>query len=150
MSDRPTIRIDTREQRPWSFPPHQAAVVRGTVPAGDYALDGDQEHYAIERKNLDDFIGSISSTWDQLTARFSDTMRIIIIEGDYRQCLFDEGREPQHNHPRIQPAFVQKRIAELMYHYQAQVFFAGRAEYAAALCWRILFERWKEVYSDET
>ena len=58
------IVIDTREQQPWHFPRHLAAVSRGTLSAGDYALEGDRG-FAIERKSLPDFVGTISSGWER-------------------------------------------------------------------------------------
>ena len=58
------IIIDTREQRPWRFPPEAAFVRRGTLSAGDYALEEDTA-FAIERKSLDDFIGTVSTGWER-------------------------------------------------------------------------------------
>ena len=50
------IIIDSREQRPYSF--DTPATVHA-LPAGDYSLSGLESLIAIERKSLDDWIGTI-------------------------------------------------------------------------------------------
>ena len=62
-TQRRAIIIDTREQRPWVFPAYVAVRV-DTLKQGDYALEGD-DRYAIERKSLEDFIGTIFSGWER-------------------------------------------------------------------------------------
>jgi len=153
------ILIDNREQSPWHFPEHVATVYWGTINAGDYAIKGDEQNFAIERKSLDDFIGTISSGW----TRFQNELermkqrqfpaRIIIVEGDYESCCFrsngDELIPPDHNHPKILPQFVQKRIAELTM-IQVHVLFAGDPVLAAALAYSILKERYKTIPKQDT
>jgi ERCC4-type nuclease len=87
------IIIDTREQSPWSFPPECAVTVRGTLSAGDYAIYGD-DSFAIERKSLDDFLGTISSGWERFQRELkrmesaSFPARIIIVEGDFVSIMY--------------------------------------------------------------
>jgi len=50
------IIIDTREQRPWTFP---TATVTAKLETGDYALAGAEDYLIIERKELSDLIGCI-------------------------------------------------------------------------------------------
>jgi ERCC4-type nuclease len=146
--------IDTREKRPWSFPDEYVETRIGKLNAGDYALDGDNA-FAIERKSLDDFLGTISTGWERFLreigrmegARFQ--RKVIIVEGDFESTCFRESTtgemvSPQHNHPRLSPQFVTKRIAELTMMGVA-VIFAGRPEYAAAIAYRILWERHLEL-----
>lgn len=59
----PTIVVDTREQLAWSFDPAVAGTVRRALPAGDYSLDGLELVVAVERKSLDDFVGSAIRDW---------------------------------------------------------------------------------------
>ncbi|MDD5699109.1 MAG: ERCC4 domain-containing protein, partial [Victivallaceae bacterium] len=116
------IIIDTREQTPWAFPELEVFPIRGCLRAGDYALQGDDK-FAIERKNLDDFLGTISSGWERFQ-RELDRMRdmdfparVIIVEGDFIRCCFTEEsgkiEAPKNNHPRLTPQFIVSRIAEL-------------------------------------
>jgi hypothetical protein len=99
---------------------------------------------------LDDFVGSISTTWDQFRVRFKKMREanwpsmVCIVEADFIEtCFSDNGSEvvePNHNHPRITPQFIRARIAELTY-YGAGILFAGTPDLASALCWRVLYER---------
>lgn len=54
----PPIIIDTREQKPFEF---QSATVREKLDIGDYSLRGMTNHFAIERKELNDLIGCMIS-----------------------------------------------------------------------------------------
>lgn len=116
------IIIDTREQTPWGFPDDEAIAVRGTLSTGDYAIEGDNK-FCIERKSLDDFLGTIAGGWERFNREF-DRMneaghiaKVVIVESDFIECCFQElnGKliAPRHNHPMIQPAFVVARIADL-------------------------------------
>lgn len=141
-----TIAIDTREQRPWSFDRGRVNVVYRALDAGDYALDGDTG-FSIERKSLDDFCGTISSGWSRFR-REIDRMahypaRVIIVEADFAETCFWQGKPPQHNHPRVTPQFVMMRIAELTM-IGVSILWAGDRDLAAALCLAILERRESE------
>ena len=56
----PIIR-DTREQDGFLFAGFNATVTDGTLTSGDYSVRGFENRIAIERKSLDDLIGSIST-----------------------------------------------------------------------------------------
>lgn len=149
MSDVLHIVIDTREQMPWSFDPSHALTRVGTLRTGDYALAGD-EGFAIERKSLEDFLGTVATGWERFSReleRMQDAKfpaRVVIVEGDAESVFFHESdngiQAPRHNHPRLSPGFITKRIAELTM-MGVTVLFAGRPEYASALAYRILKER---------
>jgi len=148
------IIIDSREQSPWAWEPHLVKTRVCGLDAGDYALEVDSTPitgrqtlavaFAIERKSLDDFIGTISSGWD----RFREELyrmrefpaRIVIVEGNFEECCFSEAGPPTHNHTRIQPGFIAKRTAELAL-MGVVVVFAGNACFAAAMAYRIFRER---------
>jgi ERCC4-type nuclease len=117
-----TIIQDTREQRPWVFPEYVRTRV-GTLRTGDYALDGD-DRFAIERKSLDDFVGTIFSGWERFLREIGRmegagfVARVIIIEADYEMLMMREGATgeiiaPCHHHPMITPQAVAGRIADL-------------------------------------
>lgn len=135
------IIIDTREQTPWAFEPYIETSV-GTLKQGDYALDGD-EAFSIERKSLDDFLGTIASGWDRFCrelGRMDEAgypIKVIVVEGDYATCTFREDPigelvPPQHRHWMLTPQFVESRIAELTIK-GAAVLFAANAHLAAGL-----------------
>lgn len=142
--------IDTREQRPWAFPPDLAEVQRGTLRTGDYALVGD-DAFAIERKSLDDFLATVSSGWERFLREIgrmegSDfAARVVIVEADFAACCFHQSTEgtlvpPAHQHPQLSPRFVARRIAELAF-MGVSVLFAGCADFAAALALALFAER---------
>lgn len=151
------IVIDTREQTPWHFDACFASVSIGTLRIGDYALRGDLG-FAVERKSLDDFLGTIGSGWTRFTreierAKAAGFVLPIIVEGRFEDCCFtfepitDVPIPPQHNHPRITPAFVVKRIGELQ-HMGASVFFAENPSYAMAIAYSMLKERARVLKGD--
>lgn len=143
-----SIVIDTREQAPWSFEGY-ADVRVGTLKTGDYALDGDMS-FAIERKSLDNFLGTISSGWNRFLREIGRmdaagfVAKVVIVEGDFeRVCYSERDGElipPRHRHPMLTPQFVAKRIAELSLS-GVSVLFAGNSEYAAGLAYHIFKER---------
>jgi len=110
---------------------------------------------------MDDFVGTISSGWDRFLRELERMRvrnfpaRVIIVEGDYDWCCFrtkvkdfsevEDGEliPPNHNHPCVQPQFIQKRIAELTM-MQVHVLFAGDPYLAAGLAFAI-FKRRSEM-----
>lgn len=151
------ITIDTREQTPWSFDPTLVRSSRGTVPTGDYCVAGDRG-FAVERKSLNDFLGTISTGWDRfqreifrareagfhlpviVEARFSDVLYSVMPNGDIVA--------PQHDHPLIGPGMVLKRIGEMEMLGASARFADGPCE-AAMLAAALLFQRYKELHADE-
>ena len=140
------IIIDTREQTPWHFPSHLAVVSRGTLDAGDYALEGDNG-FAVERKSLNDFAGTTSTGWE----RFQDELermeqdfpaRVIVVEGSIMQIVNHE-----YNHPKVTPQFLFKQIAILTMN-GISVLFADNPITAAGLAYTILKERSRQLEPD--
>lgn len=141
------ITIDTREITAWSFPPGYATTERGTISAGDYALQGDEANFAVERKSLSDFVGTVSTGWDRFRrelgrmAEAGFPARIIIVEGSFAQIV---DHPDEYNHPQVTPAFVRSRIAHLAIE-GVQVLFADNAHYAAYMAWGILKARQEQL-----
>ena len=151
------ITIDTREQSPWSFDPTLVSVKRGTLRTGDYAVAGDAG-FAVERKSLDDFLGTISTGWARFQreifrAREAGFHLPVIVEARFSDILFavmPDGTiiPPQHSHPRLCPGFVLKRIGEIET-LGASVRFADGPVEAAMLAAALLFQRYKQLHADE-
>ena len=142
-----TIIVDRREQRPWDFGGY-AEVARGTLSAGDYALQGDNG-FAIERKSLDDYVGTIFTGWRRFRAEL-DRMRalqfpavVVIVEAEWMDVL-----RHSYNHSEIEPQAVLKRTAELMLS-GVSIFFAGNPTAAAGVCWKLLDERRRSLEAKE-
>ena len=149
------IVIDTREQRPWSFPPHIEVEV-GTLRTGDYALKND-EQFAIERKSADDFVGTVSLGWHRFVKELNRmdaanfAAKVVIVECDFETFCFRirQGAiiPPDHEHTRCTPQFLMKRIAELTMR-GISVIFAGNAELASAIALRIFIERERKLQEE--
>lgn len=148
-----TIIVDTREQRPWSFPPHINVEV-GTLKTGDYALKGDETHFAVERKSGDDFVGTISTGWHRFCRELNRmdeaefAAKTVIVEADFETFCYRIRQgvilPPDHEHIRCTPQFLMKRIAQLTLR-GVSVIFAGNADYGSAIALRIFHEREEQL-----
>jgi len=153
------IVIDSREQTPWNWSPDDATTEIAGLSCGDYALAEDTEipkksgalrpvRFAIERKSLEDFLGTISSGWDrfqrELTRMENFPARVVIVEGNFAQCCFSEDKQgiipPPHNHPNLRPSFVARQIAELTM-MGVSVLLAGDSHMAARLAYSVFRRR---------
>lgn len=151
------IVIDTREQRPWGFPPHIKVEI-GTLRTGDYALKGDEANFAVERKSGDDFVGTISLGWHRFCKelnRMEDAhfaAKVVVVDTDFETFCYRlrQGTliPPDHEHTRCTPQFVMKRIAQLTMR-NVSVIFAGSAEYGAAIALRIFYEREEQIMTKQ-
>ncbi len=87
--------IDTREQRPLDFP-DGIETAPATLAAGDYSAPGLEEHVAIERKELSDFIACIGPERDRFKRELARLRgypcRAVVIESDLRTILNGEYR----------------------------------------------------------
>lgn len=86
------VTIDTREQTPFSFPSELVKATVGTVKTGDYCITGDKG-FAVERKNLDDFLGTISTGWDRFQreifrAKSAGFTLPVVVEGNLDDVVF--------------------------------------------------------------
>ena len=79
-----SIIIDTREQEPYGFNPQLVTPVRRALPAGDYSVAGLEQTVAVERKTLDDFVGTVI----RARGRFYRELRRL--EGYARACIVVE------------------------------------------------------------
>lgn len=102
-SDGPvTLIIDTREIEPYGFDPGLVTAVRRALPAGDYSVAGLEHMIAVERKTLDDFVGSVI----QARGRFYRELRrlehyaraCVVVEADLADVLAGRYRSDAHPH----------------------------------------------------
>jgi len=135
------IRIDTREQAPLDFDSEYILTKRDTVPVFDYALEEDQDNFAVERKSLADFIQAVvlSKSWTRERIKIMKAQSWLLPLVYVCEFSFDDiGKYDymQFHSGRVTPQFVFRRVAELIYTYGVTVFFAGsrkNASYAVAL-----------------
>lgn len=151
------ITIDSREQTPWAFDPTLVHAVRGTVRTGDYCVTGDKG-FAVERKSLNDFLGTISTGWERFQREINRASVAgfhlpVIVEARFSDILYTvqgDGsiQPPQHDHPRLTPGFVLKRIGEMEMLGASARFADGPIE-AAMLATALLFQRHRELTNDD-
>jgi len=91
MKVRPTIVIDTREQLPYSFNPDSVGTVRRGLDVGDYSLEGFEERVAVERKSLDDYVGSLirgrARFLREITRMQNVPNRLVVVEGSLADVM---------------------------------------------------------------
>lgn len=151
------VTIDTREQNPWHFDEYHVKVTRGTIRTGDYCVTGDSG-FAIERKSLDDFLGTIGHGWARFQreiyrAKEAGFHLPIIVEARFTDFLFTVNQlgkieAPQHEHPRMTPGLVLKRIGQLERLGASPRFADGPIE-AAMWATALLYARYEELHKDD-
>ena len=100
------ILVDSNERYPYTFNDQQATTRRTKLPAGDYAVVVDDEvRAAVERKSLDDLLGSVTS--GKLRYQLADLAALpraaVVVEDRYSRIF-------QHTH--VRPAVVADDLAE--------------------------------------
>ena len=147
-STRLPIRVDTREQHPLKFSSSYVTTIRGTVPVFDYAIEGDQERFTIERKSLSDFIQAVvlGDSWRRELVKIEKARDrllpvIYVVEASFLDvATFDYAR---FRSGHVTPQFVYRRWAELTYIHNVHVVWAGSrqgVEYAICLILKRRFE----------
>lgn len=121
------VLCDTREQVPWTFEGQGITVQRATLDTGDYSLPGLETRVCVERKSLDDWVGSVMSArgrfYRELDRMRAFQFRCVIIEAGVREVM--AGRYKSE----VKPASVLGFIAEIAVQQAVPVYLAGtRAE----------------------
>ncbi len=103
-----TILVDTNERYGWRFANQQAAVLRRSLPAGDYAVEAEAGHLAavVERKSLQDLVGGLldGRVRQQAAELAAAPHAAIVVEDRYSQIF-------ALRHAR--PSAVAEALAEL-------------------------------------
>jgi len=92
------IAVDSREQEPWGF---SVPVVRKKLDAGDYSVVGLEAHVAVERKSVQDFLGTVIRGRDRFRQELlrlqGYELACVVVEGNFRDLL--DGRYVGGAHP---------------------------------------------------
>lgn len=121
------IIIDSGERYPWKFP--NCYVERDKLPAGDYALKGENGLIAVvERKSFENIIaelGKMPAFHQQLGELSLYKYSALVIEANYSDFFKPEKLK------FYSPTFTSKAIAELCaYHPKLQITFSGNRKLA--------------------
>jgi ERCC4-type nuclease len=94
--------VDTREQQAYSFAPERVETLRRALPVGDYSLDGYECSVTVERKSLEDFVGSVithrARFSRELAALAEYDLGCIVVEGTLSDVLAHRYRSGAHPH----------------------------------------------------
>lgn len=142
------VRVAGNEQKPLAFNSDYVRTERGVIHTFDYCLQNDQDNFAVEWKERDDFISSLalSKKWlhelDKIKRAKEWGLPVIYVVGmtfedvaKYDYSIFASGN--------VTSQFLYRQIATLIFNYNCHVVFAGSREggaYAVAL----LLKRRKE------
>ena len=164
------IAVDTREQRPWTWPSDLVHVSPATLPVGDYALLGDPL-FAIERKSLGDFASSVGrgEGWANMLDRIDRMNGAGKYKGNpkYPAMLFcpmiveatreemwerygDDGRlaaAAQGRGDKITAQFLAKRAA-MLHFLGVPVYFEGPPHVAACVAYTFLRQRYRQIEAE--
>lgn len=147
------IRIDTREQTPLEF--EHCAAIPGTIKTFDYAIEGDQDSFAVERKSLSDLIQSLAAQKNWIRelkkirrARAAGFPRLFYVVAANREDIenFDYS---VFTRGRIGAAFIFHQLSELEYVFDVHVIFSGDALGAARDIHRLLKRRSEDLRAQE-
>ncbi len=137
-----TIIVDSREQCPWEFSPNVAPQV-ATLDAGDYAPRGMTDRVAIERKSVDDLVGSITTRREPFLACCDRLSRLdfacIIVEASVEDVLAQLYRS------RTRPQSVIGTMLAIHADFGVPTIWAGSRKNAAHMCEKLLTRLWRNA-----
>jgi ERCC4-type nuclease len=145
----PMIIVDTREQKPYQF--ENCPTMIRKLDTGDYSLHGFENQFAIERKELNDFISCMiekegcenRSRFERELSRAKEKLRRlwILVEADFKDVRHGAFRS------EIKVASVVATIIAWQNRYPIQVVWGGDRSSSAKLAKLILersFRDWTE------
>jgi len=119
------IIIDTREQKPYSFKDVEGveSVTRAALPTGDYSLEGYENHAAIERKSLDDFISTVIHDKQRFLQELDRAKQLVFFAVVVEASVADIAL--QRYTSKASPAAVFAHVASLMLDWRIPVIFCN-------------------------
>jgi ERCC4-type nuclease len=143
----PRIIVDTREQRPYKFSGRQT--VSKKLDIGDYSLEGFEDHFAIERKEMNDFISCMINKSEcknrdrfvrELERAKEKLHRLwILVECDFSHVLRGNFRS------ELKVASAVATTLAWQNRYPIQVVWGGNRAQSARLAERILERSYRDV-----
>jgi ERCC4-type nuclease len=138
---KPVILIDSREQTPFTFSENVDTQIV-TLDAGDYSVIGLTATVAVERKSLDDLVGSITAGRERFMACCSRLSRLdfacIVVEADLSDVI--AGRYIS----KTRPQSVIGSMLAIHVDYGLPTIWAGNRRNAANLTERLLTRLWRK------
>lgn len=130
---KPVVLVDTREQRPFSFarfPNWIAGERQATLPTGDYSVEGMEALVALERKSLNDLVGSLMNGRQRFLReceRLTEfRWRAILVEATY-----EEVKSPYPEFTEAHPNGISGSLDALEVKFGIPVIYAGKSRVLA-------------------
>ena len=151
-----TVRVDTREQAPWTF---QGIVVErrlwivrrrvATLPTGDYSIAGCEDRLVIERKSAADLVSSVT-VGNARFRREHNRMQAVVAAGGFA-CVIVEGslaaicdELDSESGRRVTSESILGAVASWPQRYGVHWLFAGDRRRAELLAFKVMLKWWKE------
>ena len=133
------VLIDTREKLPFQFD-KDVNIVKTKLEVGDYSLKGLEHLVAVERKSLDDFVGSIIHNKLRFKHNLIDLSRMdhkaIVVEASLRDVFMHRYKSKTHNQ------VVFGMVAAITGKWRIPVFFWENHAYAQMMVEKYLKTIW--------
>lgn len=137
------IKVDSREQRPLKFKNFTIEVEK--LDFGDYTLSNQEVcgNIYIERKSLNDFIGTMSKGYDRFKnelcrSQKAESYMVVVIEAPFKYAL-NYDKIPLFSKIKATPDFIFHRLRSLMQEYDnLQFLFVNSREESSRIIEKIL------------
>ena len=134
------IKIDTREQIPYQFENPSKV---GTLSCGDYSITGLENHIAIERKELNDLIGCLTTGRERFErvlykARALDYFALVI------EASLSDLANGNYQSRMGSKSAIQSLLA-FSVRYRLPIFFAENREYGERITESLLLKYCREI-----
>lgn len=139
-----TLIIDTREQQPLAFP-QQVKTERHRLISGDYSIKGFERQFAVERKSLEDLVGTVihqRERFEYELLRLSNyEFRRVIVEATFK----DVAQVERYTFCGANPKSVIHTVYAFECRYNVPFVFAGNRQAASDMVckWAWFYQREK-------
>jgi len=134
------ILTDTREQQPYKF---ETPSEIGTVPIGDYSIFGLENHIAIERKELNDLIGCLTTGRERFEKELHKGKALdyfaLVIEASLSDLINGRYRS------QMTPKSVIQSLLAFSIRYRLPIFFCENRKYGQRITESLLLKYAREI-----
>ena len=134
------IKVDSREQRPYEFENPSEV---GTVPVGDYSICGLENHIAVERKELNDLVGCLTTGRERFQKELHKARAL-----DYFALVIEASLSDLANgHYRSQmgPKSAVQSLLAFSVRYRLPVWFCESRQYGQRVTESLLTKYYQEI-----
>jgi ERCC4-type nuclease len=140
------IIVDSREQQPWTFDRLNVETTVEKLDMGDYTLAGYEHAFAVDRKSLDDLVGSVNPTsgrdrFHRLIKKSRSLYKFAVVIEDTERALIN-GDYYSGMHPNA----VKGTITAWSDAYNVEFIFADSRENAQLVTLNLL-QQWQDEVS---